>query len=97
MKTACQCRRHRFDPWVRKILWRRELQLTPVFLPGESQGQRKLVGYCPWGPKESDTTEATLLAHTYSFPDSYVEAPVSQSVTIFGDKVFKEVTELFFF
>ena len=55
------------------------------------------MGYCPWDPKESDTTEATLLARTCSFPDSYVEAPVSQSVTIFGDKVFKEVTELFFF
>ena len=30
-----------------------------VFLLGESQGQRNLVGYSPWGPKESDTTEAT--------------------------------------
>ena len=33
------------------------LQPTPVFLPGESQGQRSLVGYSPWGHKESDTTE----------------------------------------
>ena len=32
---------------------------TPVFLPGESQGPRSLVGYSPWGRKESDTTEAT--------------------------------------
>ena len=31
----------------------------PVFLPGESHGQRNLVGYSPWGCKESDTTEAT--------------------------------------
>ncbi|KAB0377362.1 hypothetical protein FD755_011806 [Muntiacus reevesi] len=30
---------------------------TPVFLPGKSHGQRSLVGYCPWGHKESDTTE----------------------------------------
>ena len=29
----------------------------PVFLPGEFYGQRSLVGYCPWGFKESDTTE----------------------------------------
>ena len=32
---------------------------TPAFLPGESQGQRSLAGYSPWGHKESDTTEAT--------------------------------------
>ena len=36
---------------------RREWQPTPVFLPGESHGQRSLVGYSPWGLKESDTTE----------------------------------------
>ena len=47
----------RFDPWVRKIPWRREWQPTPVFLPGESHGQRSLAGYSPWGRKESDTTE----------------------------------------
>ena len=34
-------------------------QPTPVFWPGESQGQRSLVGYSPWGLKEMDTTEAT--------------------------------------
>ena len=32
------CRRHRFDPWVRKIPWRRKWQATPVFLPGTSYG-----------------------------------------------------------
>ena len=40
-------------------LWRREWQPTPIFLPGESQGQRSLAGYSPWGRKESDTTEVT--------------------------------------
>ena len=39
--------------------WRRKWQLTPVFLPGESHGQRSLVGCSPWGRTESDTTEAT--------------------------------------
>ena len=43
--------------------WRRAWQPTPVFLPGESHRQRSLVGYSPWGHKESDTTEAT--AHTH--------------------------------
>ena len=42
-----QCRRHRFDPWVGKIPWRRKQQPTPVFLPGESHGQRSLAGYSP--------------------------------------------------
>ena len=46
-----------FDPWVGKILWRRELQPTPVFLLGEFHRERSLVGYSPWGHKELDTTE----------------------------------------
>ena len=57
-KASCwQCRRPGFDPWVGKILWRRKWQPTPVLLPGKSHGQRSLVGYSPWGRKESDTTE----------------------------------------
>ena len=50
-ESACQCKRHRFDPWVRKIPWRRKWQSTLVFLPGKSHGQRSLVGYSPWGRK----------------------------------------------
>ena len=38
-------KRHGFDPWVRKIFWRRAWQPTPVFLLGEFHGQRSLVGY----------------------------------------------------
>ena len=45
------------DPWVGKIPWRRKWQSTPGLLPGKSHGQRSLVGYSPWGLKESDTTE----------------------------------------
>ena len=41
------------------IHWRRKWQPTPVFLPGESQVQRSLMGCRPWGLTESDTTEAT--------------------------------------
>ena len=44
-KICLQCRRHGFSLWVRKIPWRRKWQLTPVFLPGKSHGQRSLVGY----------------------------------------------------
>ena len=46
-----------FDPWVGKIPWRRAWQPTSVFLPRESHGQRRLVGYGPRGHKELDTTE----------------------------------------
>ena len=52
-----QCGRPGFDPWARKIPWRRKWQPTPVLLPGKFHGQRSLVGYSPWGRKESDTTE----------------------------------------
>ena len=57
LRVCLQCRRPRFYPWVGKNPCRREWQPTPVFLPGKFQGQRSLVGYCPWGHKESDTTE----------------------------------------
>ena len=50
-----------FDPWVGKIPWRRKWQLTPVFLPRKPHGQRNLVGYRPWGCKESDMTERLYL------------------------------------
>ena len=68
-EPACQCRRHRrlrFDPWLGKIPWRRERQPTPVSLPGESQGQRSLVGYSPWGHRESDMTERLTLSFSLS-------------------------------
>ena len=42
-------RRHRFDPWLEKTPWRRKWQPTPVFWPGKSHGERRLVGYSPWG------------------------------------------------
>ena len=42
-------KRREFDPWVGKIPWRRARQPTPVFLPGESHGQRSLEGYSLWG------------------------------------------------
>jgi len=51
------CRRPSFNPWVRKIPWRREWLPTPVFLPGESHGQGSPVGYRPWGCKASDIIE----------------------------------------
>ena len=42
------------------------MQPTPIFLPRESHGRRSLVGYSPWGHKESDTAEQLSTAHTVS-------------------------------
>ena len=48
---------------------RKKWQPTPVFLPGESHGQRSLVGYSPWGCKESVTNECTHVhMHTHTQP-----------------------------
>ena len=61
-KIFLQCRRLKFDPWVRKIPWRRCWLPTPLFLPGEFSGQRSLAGYSPRGLKESDTIEQLTLS-----------------------------------
>ena len=58
--SACHCRRLRrcrFDPWARKIPWRREWQPTPISLSGKSHGQRNLARYSPRSCKQLDTTE----------------------------------------
>ena len=57
VRICLQCGRSGFDPWVRKIPWRREKLPTPVFWPGEFHGL-----YSPWGHKESDTTERPSLS-----------------------------------
>ena len=44
-------------PWVGKTPRKRKWQPIPVLLPGKCYGQRSLIGYSPWGHKESDTTE----------------------------------------
>ena len=59
--SAMQVDPSKFDPWIGKIPWRRKWQLTPVFLPGESHGQRSMAGYSPRGRKELDTTERLTL------------------------------------
>ena len=111
-ESACQCRRHTrywFDPWVRKIPWRRKWQptrvvfffflihillkgncftefccflsnlnsllekcksklrwnITLVFLPERSHGQRSLAGYSPWGCRELDLTSHTTYLHAF--------------------------------
>ena len=74
-ESTCQCRRCQrcgFNPWVGKILWRREWQATPVSLPGKFHGQRNFMGYSPWDRKESDTTEQLTLQQQTNRTDSIV-------------------------
>ena len=68
----------RFMGYFSCLLWCK-WQPTPVFLPGESHGQRSLVGYGAWGHKESDTTER-LNTHTHS-DASLPEAPFTSPTT----------------
>ena len=75
VKNCLQCRRPGFDPWFGTIPWRRAWQPTPVFLPGESHGQKSLVGYSPSGHKKTDTTERLSTAQFFScehIPPSHV-------------------------
>ena len=71
-ESACQRRRlwrhkrHEFNSWVGKILWRRKWLPTPVFLPGKFHGERRLAGCSPWGHKELDMIECTRM-YTHIF------------------------------
>ena len=59
-ESTCQCWRHKrcgFDPWVRKIPWRRKRQPASTVLAWKFYGQRRLGGYSPRGRQELDTTE----------------------------------------
>ena len=81
-ESTCQCRRHKrlgFDPWVRKIPWRRAWQPTPAFLPGESHGQRSLAGYILEGCKKLDMTKVTCMhacacVHTHTHTHTHTHA-----------------------
>ena len=69
---TCQCRRWGFNPWVRKIPWRRKWQHFPVFLPGKSHEQRNLAGYIQFmGTQKSQTQlsderTTTIKSYTYT-------------------------------
>ena len=82
-EPTCQCRRRKgygFDPWVRKIPWRRAQEPTALFLPGESLGQSNLVGYSPWDHKESDMTE--WLINTFTSPKTNMNYSADQQLDL---------------
>ena len=76
-----QCRRPRFDPWVRKIPWRRKQQPTPVFLPGESHGWKSLLGYSTWVAK-SQTRLSNFTVTSKDFSNLFQISLRSHSLNI---------------
>ena len=64
-ESACQCRRQGFDPWVRKIPWRRERQPTPVLLPGEIPWTEGAGGLQSMGSWRAVHDWAHIHTHTY--------------------------------
>ena len=69
-ESTCQfrrCKRHDFEPWVRKIPWSQKWQPTPVSLPGKSHGQRSLAGYSPWDCRvRHNWAQTCVYTHTHT-------------------------------
>ena len=84
VKNCLQCRRPGFDPWVRRIPQRREWQPTPVFLPGESHGQRNLVGY---GVAKNWTRLTHTHTHTLTHTHCLTEARAGPSAIRFLQQI----------
>ena len=78
-------RRCGFDPWVRKIPWRRKWQPTPVLLPEKFHGQRSLEGYSPWGCNKSDMTKQLHWFTGFNILQLEVKVLVTQSCPTLGD------------
>ena len=93
-EPTCQFRRHKrlgFNPWVGEIPWRGAWQSPPVFLTGESHGQRSLVGYSPWVTK-SGTQLKRLSMHTqfiqkWSQKDQWRRGKVAQEERVEAGQV----------
>ena len=84
VKLCPQCRRPGFDPWVGKIPWRRKWQPTPVLLPGESHGQRSLVGYSPRGCRVGHNW-ATSLTDSLTPMDRSSKQKINKETQVLND------------
>ena len=92
-RICLQCKRPGFDPWVRKIPQRRKWQSTPVFLPGESRGQRSLVGYSPWGCKDLDITEWPTVSLSFRINNYTMDEHMKYNLLLKGRLVQKRPFE----
>ena len=89
-ETSCQCKIHRFSPWVRKFTCRRKWQPAPVFFPGKFQVQRSLVGYSPWGHKESEWLSMHTHAQAHILTNDYLIL-----ILIFTSLIMSYIEDLF--
>ena len=87
-EPARQCRRSLGEEDPLEEAWK----CIPVFLPGESHGWKNLVGYSPWGRKESDTTER--FHFTYIFQ---VNSSSSNNVPSYSEILFFTNFNFFFY
>ena len=94
-ESTCQCRRHkssRFNPWVRKIPWRRKWQSTLEFLPEKPHGQRSMVGYSPRVAKSrTQLSMSTLSEYIFLIVMSscWIDSFIIMSCTLFLAILFK--------
>ena len=83
-ESTCRCRRckkHKFDPWVRKIPWSMKGQPASVFLPGKFHGQRSLEGYHPWGHRVRQdwaTKHARTRARTHTHYIFFIHSSIAR-------------------
>ena len=72
------------ETWVRSLGWEGPLEegmaIHSIFLPGEFHEQNNLVGYSPWGHKESDTTKRYTHTHTHTHPHPLISEPILSPV-----------------
>ena len=84
--------RPRFDPWARKIPWRRKWQPTPVFLPGEFHGQRSLARYSSWHHRVWHDWATNTFAFTVSTTESlFIKTELGSSLGLYSRMAFFKV------
>ena len=72
-----------FDPWVRKIPWRREWLTPSELFPGVFYGQRSLESYSPWGHKGSAMTEQLTTSYIYTHAHIYIHIYIYSHIYIY--------------
>ena len=78
--VCLRCRRPRLSHWLGKTYCRRQWLCPPAFLPGEFHGQRNLVGWSPWGRKDSDATEPLTLNTCWRVPGLHQRMHTRQQI-----------------
>ena len=78
-----------FNSWVGKFPGRKKWQSTPALLPGKSHGQRSLIGYSPWGRKESDTTEWLHFHFHFQWMNKFWRSDVNIVTLVYNTALYK--------